>query len=128
VPAVPAVPTVRVGPAIALVELARRMSVTQEELVTALVTRGFFDVTVKTNLSRETAHAAATTFGWHVEDTDEVPPAPAKKTGKKANAAKAAKAAKLELRPKASGKPKAKPGAKTKPKAKPSARRTSRRA
>lgn len=79
-PAAPALPTVKIGPSIALVELAQRMSVPTQELVTSLVTRGFFSVTVKTVLPRETARAAATMFGWQVEETDEVEPtrAPAK--------------------------------------------------
>lgn len=91
-PPVTKVPTVGVGATIALVELARRMSISQEELVTALVTRGFFDVTVKATLPRETARAAAAMFGWEVEEANE-PPAPAKtKTKTKAKAkAKAAK-------------------------------------
>jgi hypothetical protein len=137
-PAQASVPTVGVGPSILLVELARRMSIAQEELVTALVTRGFFDVTVKATLPRETARAAAAIFGWTVEDTDEALPAPAK--------------AKMKVKAKASAKPKPTPkvasaktatkvgpkaatkkaAAKARPKAKPRpatpARRTSRRA
>lgn len=117
-PPEPVVPTVGVGASIALPELARRISVTQEELVTALVTRGFFDVSVKAILPRETARTAASMFGWTVQDTDEAPPAALDKP-------RAAKAA-----PKAAGtKAKAKTSAKTKAKraVKP-ARRTSRRA
>lgn len=154
-PVVPAVPTVRVGSSIALVELARRMSISQEELVTALVTRGFFDVTVKAVLPRETAHATAAMFGWKVEDTDEAPPPPERAPREaKARSAKLAKPAKPAARTKAKGakaksaapdkpaKPKAaktrnapapKPRARPKPKAKPrpatsGARHTSRRA
>jgi len=69
-PAAPTVPTVRVGPVIALPELARRMGVSTQELVTTLVTRGFFSVTFKSTLPRETARAAAWMFGWIVEDDD----------------------------------------------------------
>jgi hypothetical protein len=149
-PPVPAVPTVRVGPSIALIELARRMSITQEELVTALVTRGFFDVTVKATLHRETARAAASMFGWQAEDTDEAPhvpekvkPAKAKAKPAKAKAkperakakpekAKPAKAKTSKPAPKANKvAPKAatKASKSTKPKARPatSSRRTSRR-
>lgn len=144
-PTTPTVPTVGVGPSIALTELARRMSVTQEELVTALVTRGFFDVTVKAVLPRETAHTAAAMFGWQVEDTDEAPAAtekPAKTAKAKAGkAAVTAKAKAVKAKPKAA-KPnatkskaaskKTAPKPKATPKARgataPAARRTSRRA
>jgi len=143
-PATPTVPTVGVGRSIALIELARRMSITQEELVTALVTRGFFDVTVKAVLPRETAHAAAAMFGWQVEDTDEAP-APPEKTAKTAKTAKSkgpkaeavkAKSKTVKAKPKAAKpraasrkpapKPKARP--KARPATPPPARRTSRRA
>lgn len=115
-PPIPPVPTVGVGSSISLVELARRMSIPREELVTALVTRGFFDVTVKATLPRETARAAGAIFGWQVEDTDDAPPQgkPTAKTTK-------AKAAKAKAK---AGKPKAARTAKasTKPKPKKRAR------
>jgi hypothetical protein len=84
-PAAPAVPTVKIGTSIALVELAQRMSVPTQELVTSLVTRGFFSVTVTTVLPRETARAAATMFGWQVEETDEIDAARAKVKSTKAH-------------------------------------------
>jgi hypothetical protein len=71
-PSLPRVPTVRVGPTIALTQLAERLGVGAQEVVTALVTHGFFSVTVKTTLPRETARAAATLFGHQIEETDEV--------------------------------------------------------
>jgi hypothetical protein len=77
--AVPSVPTVALGPTIAVAELARRMNVPVHDLVTSLVTRGFFSVTVKASLPRETARTAANLYGWQVEETDEVELAPAKK-------------------------------------------------
>jgi hypothetical protein len=93
-PPVPTVPTVRVGPVIALPELARRMAVPTQELVTALVTRGFFSVTFKSTLPRETARAAAWMFGWLVEDDDSdvMAAAPAVKAKAKAQAKASAKA------------------------------------
>jgi len=140
-PPVPAVPTVGVGASISLIELARRMSITQEELVTALVTRGFFDVTVKATLPRETARAAGAMFGWKVEDTDEVA-STAKKAKPKAAKTKAAKpkpakpkpakpkprVARSKAAPGAKARAKPAPKAKPKPKARPAtrARRTSR--
>ena len=75
VPPVPppvAVPTVRVGLTIAIADLGRAMNVSTQELVTALVTRGFFSVTVKTVLPRETARTAAAMFGWEIEEHEEV--------------------------------------------------------
>ncbi len=98
-PPLPPVPTVGVGSSIALVELARRMCVTSEELVTALVTRGFFDVTVKAILPRETARSAAAMFGWKVEDIDDAPP-------RKKPKAKAAKAKTANPKPSTKAKPK----------------------
>lgn len=85
----PRVPTVRVGPTIALTLLAERMGVDAQEVMTALVTHGFFSVTVKTTLPRETARAAATLFGYQIEETDEAPAPPAKaaKARPKADAA-----------------------------------------
>ena len=86
-PAIEAVPTVRVGRSVALVELARLLRITKEELVTALVTHGFFDVTVKATLPRETARAAGVLFGWQIEAADEAPPSlRAKATKAKAKA------------------------------------------
>ena len=86
-PEIAAVPTVRVGRSIALVELARLLRITKEELVTALVSHGFFDVTVKATLPRETARAAGVLFGWQVEAADEAPPSlRAKATKAKAKA------------------------------------------
>lgn len=76
--AVPAVPTVKVGPTIAVAELARRMSIPVQDVVTSLVTRGFFSVTVKTSLPRDTARAAATLYGFQIEETDEAEAAPEK--------------------------------------------------
>lgn len=67
----PSLPAVRVGKTIALAELAAAMSVPKQELVTALVTCGFFSVTVKTVLPRETARLAAAMFKWRVEDYDD---------------------------------------------------------
>jgi hypothetical protein len=83
-PSLPRVPTVRVGPTIALTQLAARLGVDAQELVTALVTHGFFSVTVKTTLPRETARAAATLFGYQIEETDEVEAPSAKVKAKSA--------------------------------------------
>jgi hypothetical protein len=95
-PAAPPIPSVRVGPSIAVAELARRLDVPVQDVVTALVTRGFFSITVKSTLPRETARSAAALFGWRVEDSDEVEIAPSRAvksaTPKKAKPAKKAKA------------------------------------
>ena len=74
----PAVPTLRIGKTISLADLAQGMSVPQHELVTALVTRGFFDVTVKTVLPRDTARLAAAMFTWRVEEDDRIDVIPTK--------------------------------------------------
>jgi hypothetical protein len=84
----PSRPTLRIGPTIVLSDLARRMGTTSDELITALVTRGFFSIHAKSALSRETAREAAAAFGWNVEDDPDVADttpahrrAPAKKKG-----------------------------------------------
>jgi CBS domain-containing protein len=111
-PSLPRVPTVRVGPTITVSVLAQRLGVDDQDLVTSLVTHGFFSVTVKSTLPRETARAAATLYGYQIEETDEVVTATPK-----SNASKS--------------KPQPKP-TKAKPSKKPAAaavtRRTSRRA
>jgi hypothetical protein len=91
-PSPPRVPTVKVGPTIALTLLAHRLGVDEQELVTALVTHGFFSITVKDKLPRETARAAATLFGYQIEETDEVDAAPPKAKAKPKAAAPAASA------------------------------------
>lgn len=68
----PRAPTVKVGPSISVAELARRMGAPVQEVVTSLVTRGFFSVTVKSSVPRDTARAAAALFGFQIEETDEV--------------------------------------------------------
>ena len=88
-PSLPRVPTVKVGPTIALTLLAQRLGVDDQELVTALVTHGFFSITVKATLPRETARAAATLFGYQIEETDEVEAAPPKAKAKAKPAAPA---------------------------------------
>ena len=138
-PTQPSVPTLRVGPAIAVAELARRMAVSTQELVTALVTRGFFDVTFKSTLSRETARAAAWMFGWLVEDDDNdiaaaAPPksakakraAPPPKPKAKAKAITKAKAV-AKPKPKAKAKAKAKTTTKAKVGAKKAAKKKPKR-
>lgn len=67
----PSVPKVRVGSSIAIAELARQMQMQTQELVTTLVMRGFFSVTVKSVLPRETARTAATMFGFQVEEVED---------------------------------------------------------
>ena len=112
-PSLPRVPTVKVGPTIALTLLAQRLGVDDQELVTALVTHGFFSITVKAGLPRETARAAATLFGYQIEETEEVEAArPKPKEAKEPRAAKA-KARPSAPAATASTKSKAKGGATT---------------
>jgi len=96
-PSLPRVPTVRVGPTIAVTQLAQRLGVDAQDLVTALVTHGFFSVTVKSTLPRETARAAATLFGYQIEETDELEALPVKaKASAKASASANAKTGKAK--------------------------------
>ena len=100
-PSLPRVPTVKVGPTIPLALLAQRLGVEDQELVTALVTHGFFSITVKATLPRETARAAATLFGYQIEETDEVEAAPPKSKEPKAARAKTKTSAGAGAKPKA---------------------------
>jgi hypothetical protein len=109
-PSLPRVPTVKVGPTIALTLLAQRLGVDDQDLVTALVTHGFFSITVKAMLPRETARAAATLFGYRIEETEEVEAAPPRSKEPRAAKAKARPSAPAAT---ASTKPKAKGGATT---------------
>jgi hypothetical protein len=103
VPSAPPIPTLRLGATIALADLASGMGIPKHELVTTLVTRGFFSITVKTLLPREMARTAAGMFGWRVEDDDGVEPAP-KPAKRKLTAAKASLKRKTVLTRNASAK------------------------
>jgi len=96
------VPTIRMGSSVTLAELAKGIGVAEGELVNALVAQGFFSITAKTTLSRETARVAAQIFGWQVEEIDDEPEA--SKT--KPKAAKAAAKNKTTKAPAKSPKPK----------------------
>lgn len=121
VPVASAVPTLRMGPSMALPELASSMGVADEDLVTALVTHGFFSVTATSVLTRETGRAAAGMFGWTVVDDDTlVPRAPRSAKKAKKDPAPAAKAAAKAAVPASNPSP-------ASSKAKPAAKRTGRR-
>jgi len=62
----PPIPTVVVGKEISLSELGRRMSISPSELLTTLVSRGFYSMTAKTMLSRDTSRVIAEAFGWQI--------------------------------------------------------------
>lgn len=64
---IPAARMLKVGESITVPELAKRMGVKTEELVTTLVAGGFFSTTRKSVLTRANAAAAAWMFGWIVE-------------------------------------------------------------
>ena len=98
-PSLPRVPTVRVGPTITVSLLAQRLGVDDQDLVTSLVTHGFFSVTVKSTLPRETARAAATLYGYQIEETDEVVAAPPRSAKSKSKAKAAATKAKPSKKP-----------------------------
>lgn len=65
-------PAVRLPQQITLTDLARGMGIPPDELVTALVTHGFFTVAQSSVLGRDTARLAADMCGWRTTDmTDE---------------------------------------------------------
>lgn len=68
VPGPPAVPTLVLGKTVALSELASKMGVSGTELPATLVARGFYALTAKTVLPRDTARVIAEMYGWRVED------------------------------------------------------------
>lgn len=76
-----AVPTLVLGKTIALSELARRMGISDRDLPSTLVARGFYALTAKSVLPRETARIIAEMYGWRVEDAplEKGEPTPAKK-------------------------------------------------
>lgn len=100
----PTAPTIRMGSSVTLAELAQGIGVAEGELVNAMVAQGFFSITAKTPLSRETARVAAQIFGWQVEEIDDEParaPAKAKaKAGAKTKAAGKTKASSKTTKPK----------------------------
>lgn len=65
--------TVRVGKEISIRDLAARMEMSRDELVSTLVSNGFFSITPKSTLPRETAKVAAQIFGWDVTEADDEP-------------------------------------------------------
>lgn len=119
-PSAPAVPTVVLGKTIALSDLARKMGVSSSELPAALVARGFYALTAKTVLPRETARVIAEMYGWRVEDA---PPELEEPTPVKSGVR-----SRIATKPKvgAKGKTKAKTGKVTPAKATPAKRRLAR--
>ena len=75
-------PVLRLGPTIALGDLALGLGVSKQDLVTALVTRGFFSITVKSMVSRETARLAADMYGMATEDDDTIAESEVQRVGK----------------------------------------------
>lgn len=61
-------PVIPVGPTIAIGTMAKRLGVSSAQVAAELVTRGFFEVTPATVLSRDTARIVANAFGRVVED------------------------------------------------------------
>ncbi len=66
-PSPPAVPTLVLGKTIALSDLAEKMGLSSRDLPATLVARGFYALTAKTVLPRETARVIAEMYGWRVE-------------------------------------------------------------
>lgn len=104
-PRAPAVPTILLGKATSLSDLAQKMGVPANELPATLVARGYYALTSKTMLPRETARVIAEMFGFRVEAAPEhEEQAPAKSGSRIATKGKAK--AKVAARAKASAKAK----------------------
>lgn len=130
----PSKPTLVVGRSIPLVELARRMGVSSEELPVTLVTKGFYALTSRAIVGHETACTIAELFGWRVEElapelddsphvNAEAPPRkapspPSRRASKSRSSGKVSASAKSAKRAKPRASSKARPGAKTRPNAK----------
>lgn len=87
-------PTVRLPSEIRLVDLAEKLGVAADELVTALVTGGYFTIARTSTLPRETARLGAEMFGMRAEDMtaeEEAALAAARPRGRKTSAKPAAK-------------------------------------
>jgi hypothetical protein len=88
----PPPPSVAVGKEIALADLAAQMGMSAKDLAAALVVRGFYSLTAKTVVARDTARLIAETYGFQMTDAPETEApasAPAKKPKKTAARAKA---------------------------------------
>lgn len=80
-PEPPSVRTVQVGSTITVPELAKRLGVATNELVTTLVAAGYFSTTAKSSLTRADATTAAWMFGFTVEAVEDSDETPKKKSG-----------------------------------------------
>lgn len=74
-------PAVEVGPTIAVGTIAKRLGLPSGQVAAELVSRGFFEVTPATVLSRETARVVVDVFGRAVAEVSE--PEPVKVRGKR---------------------------------------------
>ena len=79
-------PVIPVGPTIAVGTIAKRLGLPSCQVAAELVSRGFFEVTPATVLTRETARIVAAAFGYDVEEVPEPEPvkAPRKRTARRA--------------------------------------------
>ncbi|MBX3187502.1 MAG: hypothetical protein KF819_10830 [Labilithrix sp.] len=82
VEAPPPSPSVAIGSEIALSDLAQQMGLSPKEMMSALVMRGFYSLSEKTVLARDTARLIAETYGWQVTDAPDAPATPKKKSAK----------------------------------------------
>ncbi len=89
-PTVDVRPAIPVGPTIAVGTLAKRLGLPSAQVAAELVSRGFFEVTPATILTRDTARIMADAFGRAVEEVPEPEPvkAPRKRTARRAPQAK----------------------------------------
>ena len=100
-PVADARPTIPVGPTIAVGTIAKRLGLASAQVAAELVSRGFFEVTPATVLTRETARIVAEAFGRAVEEVPDPEPVKArrKRTARRAAPTKrTAKSAKPKKR------------------------------
>ena len=87
-------PKIPVGPTIAVGTIAKRLGLSSAQVAAELVSRGFFEVTPATVLTRETARIVAEAFGRAVEEIPDPEPVKARRKRTVRRAAPTKRAAK----------------------------------
>lgn len=91
-PPPPSVPAILVGKTIVLSDLADKIGIPANELPATLVARGYYALTAKTVIPRETARVIAESFGFRVEDGPDQEETTPAKSGQRSRIATKSKA------------------------------------
>ena len=96
-------PSVAVGPTIAVGTMAKRLGLPSAQVAAELVSRGFFEVTPATILTRDTARIVAEAFGHVVEEVSKPEPVKVRRKRTARRAAPTKRASKSATKPKKRG-------------------------